>query len=101
MVIEINTLIGLLIIAGIILVIYLIVAVYNLIKTLKKAQVVLEDFEVVSKVASKRSQQIDKAIDDMSQKVKSGKNIFQSLPVIISVITKIAGVVGQKNKKSE
>ena len=101
MYIEINTLLGLLIIAGIILVIYLIVAAYNLIKTLKKSQAVLEDFEIVAKIASKRSAQLDKAIDEASKKIKSGQGFFSSVPVIISAISKIAYVFGQKNKKSE
>ena len=41
-----------LIFAGIVLVVFLMVAVYNLIKTLKKSQKVLDDFEIVSKIAN-------------------------------------------------
>jgi H+/gluconate symporter-like permease len=101
MTIDLGTLLGLLIIAGIILAIYAIVAVNNLIKTLKKAQTVLDDFEVVAKVASKRTKELDKFIDDTAKKVKAGQNIFNSLPIIFSAIGKIAKVVGQQNKKPE
>ena len=101
MYIELNTLLGLLIIAGIVLAVYLIVAVYNLIKTLKQTQKVLSDFEVVAEIASKRSKQLDKLIEDTSKKFKSGKNVFNTIPLVVSAITKIAGMVGKKPRKSE
>ena len=96
-----DLLLCLLIIGGIVLVIFLIVAVYNLINTLKKAEKVLGDFEAVAEIASKRSKQLDKLIDDTSKKFKAGQNIFSSIPAIFSVISKIAGAVGQKTKKSD
>ena len=96
-----SALICLLIIAGIVLAIYLIVAVYHLIKTLKHSQKVLEDFEVVSKIASERTQQLDKFIDQTSKKVKAGQNVFNAVPVIISAIAQIAKVAGQQKKKPQ
>ena len=92
-----DALLSLLIIAGIILAIYLIVAVYNLIKTLKKTQKVLDDFEVVADIASKRSKQLDKIIDDLSKKIKASQGVFNVLPAIIKAISRIAKVVSQKN----
>ena len=94
-----QVLLGLLIIAGIILAVFLIVAVYNLIKTLKHAETVLTDFEVVAKVASERTAQLDKFIDQTQKKLKSGQNIFNSVPVIVSAIAQIAKMVGQGQKK--
>jgi len=97
-----SLLISILIIVLIVLAIYAIYAVFNLVKTLKKTQTVLEEFEVVSKIASERTQQLDKFIDDMQKKIKSGQNIFNSIPIIVSAVSKIAKVVGQQsNKKTE
>ena len=90
------TLLCILIIVIIALAIYAIYAVFNLVKTLKKTQKVLDDFEVVSAIASERSKQLDKLIEDMTKKIKSGQNIFNSLPVIFSTITKVAKAVSQK-----
>ena len=97
-----TSLLCLLIIVVIILVIYGIYAVFNLVKTIKQANKVLADFEVVSKIASERSQQLDKFIDQTSKKIKSGQNIINSLPVIVSTVSKIAKVVGQQmDRKAE
>lgn|GEM_PF-3600001 len=99
MYIDINTLLGLLIIAAIVLAIYLIVAVYNLIKTLKQTQKVLGDFEVVAKISSERTQQLDKFIDQTQKKLKSSQNIVNAIPIIVSAVSNIAKVVGQQNDK--
>ena len=100
--IDVKTaLICLLIIAGIVLGVYLIIMVYNLTKTLKQSQKVLADFEVVSKIASERTQQLDKLIEQTQKKVKSGQGIINSIPVIVSAISKIAKVVGQQNAKKD
>ena len=100
--IDVKTaLICLLIIAGIVLAVFLIVAVYNLIKTLQQSQKVLSDFEVVAKVASERTAQLDKFISDTQKKMKSGQNIFNSIPIIVSAIGQIAKVVGQSQKKKD
>ena len=97
--INVGTLLGLLIIAAIVLAIYLIVAVYNLIKTLKKAQKVLGDFEGVSEIASKRTKELDKFIDQTQKNIKSGKNVLNSIPLIVSAISQIAKVIGNAQKK--
>ncbi|MDR0876069.1 MAG: hypothetical protein LBN12_07670 [Clostridiales Family XIII bacterium] len=84
----------LLIIAAVVLIVFAIVAVYNLIKTLQKSQKVLSDFEVVSEVASKRTKQLDEAIEKSSKKIKAGggigAGITTAIPIIISAITAIA-----------
>ena len=100
--IDVKTaLICLLIIAGIVLGVYLIIAVYNLIKTLKQTQKVLADFEVVSKIASERTQQLDHIIEQTQKKVKSGQGILNSIPVIVSAIARIAKVFGQQTAKKD
>ena len=99
--IDVKTaLLCLLIIAAIVLAVYLIVAVYNLIKTLKQSQAVLADFEVVSKIASERTQQLDKFIEQTQKKAKSGQAFINSIPVVFSVISKIAKTAGQQSAKN-
>jgi H+/gluconate symporter-like permease len=100
--IDVKTaLISLLIIAVIVLVIFSIVAVYNLIKTLQQSQKVLSDFEVVAKVASERTAQLDKFIDAAQKKIKSGQNIFNSVPIIVAAVGQIAKVISQSQKKKD
>lgn len=96
-----SALLCLLIIAAIALVIYAIYAIYHLVKTLKQSQKVLDDFEVVSRIASERTQELDKFITQTRKKIKSGQNIFNSLPIIISTIAKIAKAVGQQNARKK
>ncbi|GHU61262.1 hypothetical protein AGMMS49983_00670 [Clostridia bacterium] len=95
--------VGLLILAIIVLIVFAIVAVYHLIITLKKAEKVLGDFEVVSAVASKRTKQLDDAIEKSSKKIKAGGSVGSTLtsaiPIIISAITAIAKYA--TNKKSD
>lgn len=50
--------------AIIVLIIYLIVAVKNLIVVLKKANSVLDDVNGISKIAARRANQVDGAIDN-------------------------------------
>ena len=92
-------LLSILFIVLIALAIYAFYAIFNLVKTLKQTQKVLDDFEVVSKIASERTQQIDKLITDMQKKIKSGQTIFSSIPIIVSAVSKIAKTLGQKNDK--
>ena len=100
--IDVKTaLLCLLIIAGIVLAVYLIVAVYHLIKTLKQSQKVLEEFEIVSEIAAKRTQQVDKLIDQASKKIKAGQGVLNTIPIIFSTIAKIVKAVGKQQKKSE
>ena len=96
-----DALLCLLIIVLVILAIFAIVAVYNLIKTLKQTQQVLSDFEVVSKIASERTKQLDKVISELTKKFKSGANALNSIPIIFTAISKIAKVVGQQNERKE
>jgi len=94
-----DALLCLLIIALIVLAIYAIFAVFHLVKTLKQAQTVLDEFEVVSKIASERTKQLDKIIDQTTSKIKSGQNILNSIPIIVTAVSRIAKVVAQQNDK--
>jgi hypothetical protein len=104
--IDVKTLLlCLLLIAVIILVVFAIVAVYNLIKTLKSSQKVLADFEVVSEVASKRTKQLDAAIEKSSKKLKTSSGvaggITSAIPIIISAVAAIAKYAGSKKDGKE
>ena len=101
MTIDIGTLLCLLVIGGIVLVIYLIIAAYNLVKTLKQSQKVLTDLEVVSRISSERAQQLDKLIEQASKKFKSSQGVLNSLPIIFKAIANIAKVVNQGRKDAE
>jgi len=83
----------------IILALYAIYALYHMVKTLKQTQKVLGDFEVVSKIASDRTKQLDKLIEDLTSRIKSGQTIFNFIPVIVSAVSKIAKVVSQQTEQ--
>ncbi|MDR1815260.1 MAG: hypothetical protein LBR00_01060 [Clostridiales Family XIII bacterium] len=97
-----DLLICLLIIVAIVLVIYGIVAVSRLAKSMTKLDKILTDFEVVSDTASKRTKQLDGAIDNISKtvsgvskKVKDGQNII----AVISILVQMFGSISQALKK--
>ena len=91
---------GLLIVAVIILVVFLIVAAYNLINTLKRSQKVLDELEIVVRISSKRTQELDKLIEQMSKKIKSSQGVLNTIPIIFKTIAKIAQVLGQQRSKA-
>jgi len=89
-----DLLLGLLVIGAIILVVFAIIAVYRLGKSMIKLDKILADFEVVSEAASKRTKQLDEGIEKVSKtlsgvsgKMKNGQNV-------IAVITILANMVG-------
>ncbi|MDR3304616.1 MAG: hypothetical protein LBS85_01090 [Clostridiales Family XIII bacterium] len=98
----------LLIIAIIVLVVFAIVAVYRLIKSLKKLDKVLEDFEVVSTVASARTKQLDNAINNVSKtfsgaskKIKDSSGIINVITILVSMFVNIRNVVMKDREKNQ
>jgi hypothetical protein len=86
---------AILLIAGIIL-------MANLIKTVKNANIILEDVQVVSKIAADRTKDVDKIITDVSETVvgissslKENKGTFAG---IISLIKAIASLKNASKK---
>jgi hypothetical protein len=89
-------LIGLLIIAVIVLVIFAIVAIYRLGKSMIKLDKILTDFEVVSEIASVRTKQFDGAIDGLSKtvsgaskKIQGGQNVITVISILVSMFATI------------
>ena len=94
-----DALIGLMIIAIIILLIFTMVAVHNLIITLKKTHKMLDDFGEVAGIASTRTKELDKLITEAQKKMKGGAGLLSSLPAIFKAIAGIVKGVNEKKKK--
>lgn len=104
--IDVRTaLIWLLLAALIVFVIYLTVAVKNLVTTIKKTNKILEDAAVVSEVAAKKAVEVDSIISDVQGAVSSISDAVQGTSTIGAVanIVKAAGSVAStvKNKKDD
>jgi len=94
-----DALISLLILAIIVLIIFSIVAVHNLIITLKKTHKMLDDFGDVAGIASTRTKELDKFITEAQKKMKGGAGLLSSLPAIFKAIAGIVKGVNEKKKK--
>jgi len=103
-----QVLLGLLIIGAIILVIFAIIAVYRLGKSLIKLDKVLTDFEVVSEAASRRTKQLDTSIEKMSKtlsgisgKMKDGQNILAVVSILVTMFTNITKALKKDPEKNK
>ncbi|MEE3362606.1 MAG: hypothetical protein VZQ84_03490 [Anaerovoracaceae bacterium] len=95
-----------LIVALIVLVIFLIVMTSHLIKTLRHANNVMEDAEVISAIAKKRAQDVDGIIDDFSGSAKGigkalrgNESFVQALSAVAKAVTSVIGII--KGSKDE
>ena len=89
----------------IILVIYLIILAKNLVTTVKSTNKILQDAEVVTDVAQKRTTDVDGLLDDVISSVsgisgalKGEENKVQSLSSIAKAITSVIGMIEIRNK---
>ena len=78
-----------LLIALVVLVVYLIVLAANAIKTLKKANEVLEDSKRVSAIAAARTEKVDGAIDEATDMVMSVVDTVRGNTTLIDKVSKI------------
>lgn len=78
-----------LLIALVVLVIYLIVLVANAIKTMKKANEVLDDSKRVSAIAASRTEKVDGAIDEATDMILSVVDTIRGNTTLIDKISKI------------
>ena len=94
-------------IGGIILIIFLIMAVKSLIDSLKSASKILKDFETISSIAAQRASDIDGIIDDVTASVgnvtknlKGKSGITQVISAVVSLMTTLKGFSSKKKKES-
>ena len=92
-----DLLLSLLIIGAIVLVIFAIIAVYRLGKSMIKLDKILTDFEVVSEAAAKRTKQLDNSIEKVSKalsgiplKMREGQNILAVISILVTMFNNIA-----------
>jgi len=93
---------------GVVLIVFLCVAVRHLISTLKSASIILKDFETISKAAAKRTEQVDGIIDDVAKSVGSvtkgmsnNQGFLRTLSAIANLVTTLKGVWTKKEKTSD
>ena len=84
----------------------LIVLLKNMIVTVKRANVILEDAEEVTKVLRKRTEEVDGVLDDVSGSVKNiskafsgNENVLKQVSTIISGITTLIGMFRNSDDK--
>ena len=95
--------------AGAVLLIYLIVLVSNLIKTVKKANDILDDAKVVSEITADKAQKLDGIIDGVSESVsdvakrcnRSKKIIFDATKGVNAVSYRAGMAKGDDRKKDK
>ena len=104
---DLNTLlIALVFVALIVLIIYLIVLVKKLLITITHANKILGDLEVVSEIASERSQDVNNIItnvsgtvSDLSDAVKGNESTVSAIASIAKSAASIKGIIsGDKDK---
>ncbi|MCI2062119.1 MAG: hypothetical protein LKJ83_05030 [Eubacteriaceae bacterium] len=83
----------LLIAALIVLVVFLIVMAANLIKTLKHTNKVMDDVEVITAIARKRTEDVDQMVDGISGSVKGITSAFKGQETLIQALSAVAKAV--------
>jgi uncharacterized protein YoxC len=93
---------ALLTIAGIVLLVFLIVAVANLIKVLKKLFVVLDDASTVTAIIDEKAKETKPVVDDitaalveLSSAFKGKEPVLQSLSSIAKAVSSLVSVLRQ------
>ena len=99
-------LIALVLIALIILIIYAILMIKKLMETLAHTNKILEDFEVVSEIASARSQDVDSIITnvsstvaDLSDAVKGNQGTMATVASIVKSAASFKGMMSDNKQK--
>jgi hypothetical protein len=93
----------------IVLIVYLILLVANRNKTIKLTNTILEDVEIITKTAAKRTEDVDKIVDDIAGAVgvvttnlKGNVSIVKVGTSLVNLITTIRGIVKvRSDKKAE
>ncbi len=93
---------------GAALLIYLIVLVSNLIKTVKKANQILDDAKVVSEIAADKAQKLDVIVDgvgesvgDVVETLRGNKNIISAATNVVNAVSNLAGMAKTADRKKD
>ncbi|MDR1272298.1 MAG: hypothetical protein LBK04_04840 [Clostridiales Family XIII bacterium] len=99
-------LLSLLIIAGVVLIVFITVAVANMIKTLKGVNGILADVQVMTDIAAERSKQVNEVVDDVVEtiketnvKIRGNKNIIKAASSVGSLIMAIKNIAAAAEKE--
>lgn len=94
-----------LLVALIVFVIYLIVLVANVIKTVKKANAMLDDTKVVSGIAAERAAQINGVVDEVAvsvsgfvSSVNQNESVISSLKGLTKAVQSFSNIVRRGKK---
>jgi uncharacterized protein YoxC len=94
---------------GIVLIVYLIVLVANLVKTLKGANKIVDDVAAITDIAAKRTEDIDSIITNVASSAKTisgnikGKDgVTGTVSSIVGILTSLTGLFSKvKNRKQK
>ena len=77
----------------IVLLTYCIVFMKNLVTTVKHANKILEDTQVISKIAADKSKEVDKVVSDVASSVGSVADIIKGNQSVVSALTSIVNAI--------
>ena len=90
----------------IVLLVYLIILLNNLIKTLKQANLILDDAKVVSATAAEKAQQLDGIVSGIGSSVgtvvnsiKGNQSVVSAASSVVNAASSFAGIVKKDKKK--
>ena len=92
----------------IIALIYLIILLNNLIKTLKQTNLIMEDAKIISATAAEKAQQIDGIVSGIGSSVgtvvnsiKGNQNVVSAATSVVNAASSFAGIVKKDKKKNK
>jgi hypothetical protein len=92
----------------IIALIYLIILLNNLIKTLKQTNLIMEDAKIISATAAEKAQQIDGIVSGIGSSVgtvvnsiKGNQNVVSAATSVVNAASSFAGIVKKDKKKKK
>lgn len=93
---------------GIVLIIFLIIMVRHLIVTLKSTNLVLQDLQIISEIAAKRTKDLDGIIADVAESVetvtknvKGNTSIVKTLSSAVGFLSSLKGLFSKNDKKKD
>ena len=92
--------------AGFILLIYLIVLIANLIKTVKHTNKILQETEVITSIASTKTQEVDQiisgigySVDELSGIIGNNNSVVRAATNLINLVAAIKGLFTVTSKE--